>query len=104
MLVVRGSDNVPKLVPAIRRQVLDLDTNQPISDVRTLEQVLSGATQGRQFLLLLVSLFAVIAILLAAADVFGIMSHNGGRLVHEFGVRAIMAPSPLPSTASEDHD
>jgi len=31
-------------------------------------------------------------------------AHNGGRLVHEFGVRAMMAPSPLPSTTSEDHD
>jgi uncharacterized membrane protein len=31
-------------------------------------------------------------------------AHNGGRLVHEFGVRAMMAPAPLPSTASGDHD
>lgn len=31
-------------------------------------------------------------------------AHNGGRLVHEFGVRAMMAPSPLPSTTSEGHD
>jgi uncharacterized membrane protein len=31
-------------------------------------------------------------------------AHNGGRLVHELGVRAMMAPSPLPPTGAEDHD
>ncbi|MEX1309229.1 MAG: FtsX-like permease family protein, partial [Candidatus Sulfomarinibacteraceae bacterium] len=87
MLVVRGSGEVTKLVPAIRRQVLDLDANQPISDVRTMGQVLSGATRGRQFLLLLVSLFAVIAVLLAAAGVFGIMSHNVAQRTREIGIR-----------------
>jgi predicted permease len=87
MLVVRGAGDVSKLVPAIRQQVLDLDANQPISDVRTMEQVLSGATRGRQFLLLLVSLFAVIAVLLAAAGVFGIMSHNVAQRTREIGIR-----------------
>jgi predicted permease len=86
-LIVRGAGDVTTLVPAIRRQVLDLDANQPISDVRTMEQVLSGATRGRQFLLLLVSLFAVIAVLLAAAGVFGIMSHNVAQRTREIGIR-----------------
>jgi predicted permease len=86
-LIVRGVGEVTKLVPAIRRQVLDLDPNQPISNVRTMEQVLSGATRGRQFLLLLVSLFAVIAVLLAAAGVFGIMSHNVAQRTREIGIR-----------------
>jgi len=87
MLVVRGSGEVANLVPEIRRQVLDLDANQPISDVRTMEQVLDGATRGRQFLLLLVSLFAVIAVLLAAAGVFGIMSYNVAQRTREIGIR-----------------
>jgi predicted permease len=86
-LIVRGAGDVTTLVPAIRRQVLDLDANQPISDVRTMEQVLNGATRGRQFLLMLVSLFAVIAVLLAAAGVFGIMSHNVAQRTREIGIR-----------------
>jgi len=86
-LIIRGGGDVERLVPTIRRQVLDLDANQPISDVRTMEQVLSGATRGRQFLLLLVSLFAVIAVLLAAAGVFGIMSHNVAQRTREIGIR-----------------
>ncbi|MBD3854098.1 MAG: ABC transporter permease [Acidobacteria bacterium] len=94
MLIVRGSGEVTKLVPAIRRQVLDLDANQPISNVRTMEQVLSGATRGRQFLLLLVSLFAVIAVLLAAAGVFGIMSHNVAQRTREIGIRVAFGAVP----------
>jgi len=94
MLIVRGSGEVTKLVPAIRRQVLDLDANQPISNVRTMEQVLSGATRGRQFLLLLVSLFAVIAVLLAAAGVFGIMSHSVAQRTREIGIRVAFGAVP----------
>ena len=86
-LIIRGGGDIERSVPTIRRQVLDLDANQPISDVRTMEQVLIGATRGRQFLLLLVSLFAVIAVLLAAAGVFGLMSHNVAQRTREIGIR-----------------
>jgi ABC-type antimicrobial peptide transport system permease subunit len=93
-LIIRGSGRVLSMVPAIRQQVLDLDSNQPISDVRTMEQVLGGATRGRQFLLLLVSLFAVIAVLLAAAGVFGIMSHNVAQRTREMGIRVAFGAIP----------
>ncbi|MEE4273906.1 MAG: ABC transporter permease [Thermoanaerobaculales bacterium] len=93
-LIIRGSSRVLSLVPAIRQQVLDLDSNQPISDVRTMGQVLSGATRGRQFLLLLVSLFAVIAVLLAAAGVYGIMSHNVAQRSREIGIRVAFGAVP----------
>ncbi len=93
-LIIRGNGRVLSLVPAIRQQVLDLDSNQPISDVRTMGQVLSGATRGRQFLLLLVSLFAVIAVLLAAAGVFGIMSHNVAQRAREIGIRVAFGAVP----------
>jgi ABC-type antimicrobial peptide transport system permease subunit len=93
-LIIHGSGDVMQLVPAIRQQVLELDANQPISDVRTMEQVLTGATRGRQFLLLLVSLFAVIAVLLAAAGVYGIMSHNVAQRTREIGIRAAFGAVP----------
>jgi predicted permease len=93
-LIIRGSGRVLSLVPAVRRQVLDIDSNQPISDVRTMEQVLAGATRGRQFLLVLVSLFAVIAVLLAAAGVFGIMSHNVAQRTREIGIRVAFGAVP----------
>jgi predicted permease len=93
-LIIRGGGNVLQLVPAIRQQVLDLDANQPISDVRTMRQVLTGATRGRQFLLVLVSLFAVIAVLLAAAGVFGILSHNVAQRTREIGIRVAFGAVP----------
>ncbi len=93
-LIIRGSGDVLQLVPAIRQQIADLDANLPISNVRTMEQVLTRATRGRQFLLLLVSLFAVIAVLLAAAGVFGIMSHSVAQRTREIGIRVAFGAVP----------
>jgi len=83
--------------------------------VRTVFTVLTGVfailLAGPRLLRRVPSLKVQTAVLAAFLVVWGAgtlvlvnTAHNGGRLVHEFGVRAMMAPSPLPSTAPGDHD
>jgi predicted permease len=86
-LVVRSTRSPDTLMPAIQEVVLELDRDLPLAEPRTMAQVLREATGGRQFLTTMVSLFAIIALILAMAGIFGTMSHNVAQRTREIGVR-----------------
>jgi predicted permease len=87
MLIVRSDMDLAVLVPAIRREVTEIDPDLPLSDVRTMEDVFRGATSERSFYTLLVDLFAITALLVALAGIYGIMSYQVAQATHESGVR-----------------
>jgi len=86
-LVVRSALAPEALIPAIQQEVLKIDKDLPLSAPRTMEQVLGEATGGYQFLLTMVSSFAVIAVILAMAGIFGTMAYNVAQRTREIGVR-----------------
>jgi predicted permease len=86
-LVVNAAVDPLTLIPSLRAEVLRLDANQPLSEARTMGQILTSAFYDRQLLLGLVSLFAVIALILALSGIFGIMSYNVAQRTREIGVR-----------------
>jgi len=86
-LAVRSTRSPDTLMPAIQKVVQELDKDLPLAEPRTMAQVLRESTGGRQFLTTMVSLFAVIALLLAMAGIFGTMSHNVAQRTREIGVR-----------------
>jgi len=87
ILVVRSTRSPDTLMPAIQQAVREMDKDLPLAEPRTMAQVLRESTGGRQFLTKMVSLFAVIALLLAMAGIFGTMSHNVAQRTREIGVR-----------------
>ena len=87
-LVVRTKQSPASVIPAVREAIREIDPDLPMSEPRTMGQVLSEATGGRRFLMRLVSMFAVIALVLAMAGIFGTMSHNVTQRTREIGVRA----------------
>jgi putative ABC transport system permease protein len=86
-LVVRGNGDPSHLAPAVRGVIHALDPSVTVSEVQTMDEVVGGSTAGPRFYLLLLGVFASIALILASVGIYGVVSYTVSRRSHEIGIR-----------------
>ncbi|MFY9611320.1 MAG: FtsX-like permease family protein [Blastocatellia bacterium] len=86
-LIVRSDRDPSNLTVAIRGEVLALDREQPIARVQTLETIVATSVAQQRFAMILMGLFALVAFVLAAVGLYGVMSYSVAQRTHEIGIR-----------------
>jgi putative ABC transport system permease protein len=92
--VVRTGTNPVSLAAPAREQVREVDANLPLSSVETMEQVAALSMASRRVGMLLLSVFGLLALTLAAAGIYGVMSHLVALRRAEIGIRMTLGASP----------
>jgi putative ABC transport system permease protein len=86
-LVVRARSDAMALLPAVRRTIATLDPEQPVYAIRTLEDAFADSISQRKAAMVLLSIFAGMALVLAAVGIYGLMSYMVNERRHEIGIR-----------------
>jgi predicted permease len=87
MAVVRTAGDPISVARAAQEQVWAIDPGQPVASIRTLEEIVARVQANRRFTMLLLGVFAIVAVVLATVGIYGVIAYSTAQRTQEIGIR-----------------